>query len=115
MCLCVDGASVDDEQWSEMRKLASLEEVRLRCGNGGADDCRRSLEHLVGVLDGLPEMRVVEISGLEPADGVAMDAFVRSRPKLKKIRRLALRYNGDHLVPHPNWSDRVRFARSASR
>jgi hypothetical protein len=26
----------------------------------------------VGVLDGLPEIRVVEISGLDPADGVAM-------------------------------------------
>ncbi|OEL25429.1 hypothetical protein BAE44_0013556 [Dichanthelium oligosanthes] len=115
MCLCVDGASVDGgNKWSEMRKLTSLEEVRLRCGSG--DDTRSSLEHLAAVLDGLTEPQVVEISELDATtEGAAMDALARSLPRLKKIRRLALRYNGyDDLGPAAS-SGWVRIARSFSR
>lgn len=79
------------------KKLTSLEEVRLRCGGHG--DCSSSMEHLASVLDFFKlDVAFVEISGLDTTDGVTMDALMRCLPRLKKIRRLALRYNSDHLV-----------------
>lgn len=117
-------ADVPLRRWSQRGRRAVERDAEAGVPGGGAvalrQRWRRRLQKVLGAPGGRARWVAGAEGGRDQRAGSGgwrrhVDAFVRSRPKLKKIRRLALRYNGDHLVPHPNWSDRVRFARSASR